>query len=106
MGSSRYSIEFTRETENDLDRLRGNRESVIEILLRLEEHPNKGHALQGKLKGLRSLEFSLPGSGVYRAVYQVQPDRTICLVVIIGPHENIYKKAERRVVALQRSGKI
>ncbi len=74
--------------------------------MKLEDDPYLGHILSGSLKGTRSLEFSLKGSGVYRAVYVVLHDNRVYLVFIVGPHENIYDKAERRVAALKRSGRI
>ncbi|MFQ5796543.1 MAG: hypothetical protein ACE5JP_16040 [Candidatus Bipolaricaulia bacterium] len=57
------------------------------------------------MKGVRSLEFSLPG-GAYRAAYMVQESEQVCLVFLIGPHEGFYKKAERRVAALRKQGEI
>jgi hypothetical protein len=69
----------------------------------LETEPTRGHILTGSLRGTRSLEFSLNGSGVYRAVYIVRNDRRVCLVFIVGPHENIYDRAERRVHAARRA---
>lgn len=76
------------------------------VLSRLEEQPRAGHTLTGLLRGTRALEFSLPGSGAYRAVYTIDTETQSCLIVIIGPHENIYDKAERRVEALKRAGKL
>jgi hypothetical protein len=52
------------------------------------------------------LEFSLRGGGAYRAVYVVLEEERLCLVFLVGPHENIYDRAERRVAALRRSGRI
>jgi hypothetical protein len=52
------------------------------------------------------LEFSLKGGGAYRAVYVILEAEKICLVFLIGPHESIYEKAERRAAALRRSGRI
>ncbi|MGI8403428.1 MAG: hypothetical protein ACR2OE_01425 [Thermomicrobiales bacterium] len=39
-------------------------------------------------------------SGVCRAVYVVDEDESICIVFIVGPHENIYAKAQSRYEAL------
>ena len=69
----------------------------------LEDDPLRGHPLTGSLKGARSLDFSLKG-GAYRAVYSVLDAERTCLVFIVGPHENIYQKAERRAAALKRAG--
>jgi mRNA-degrading endonuclease RelE of RelBE toxin-antitoxin system len=102
----RFEVELTREAEKDLKRLRPWKEQATRALVELEEDPYLGHALTGSLRGTRSLEFSLRGSGVYRAVYVVIENARVCLVFIVGPHENIYDKAERRVAALKRAGRI
>ncbi len=52
--------------------------------------------LSGFLRGARSLEFNLRGGGAFRAVYIVLEDVSTCVVLIVGPHENIYQRAERR----------
>lgn len=78
---------------------------AVQALRRLMEHPMAGHPLTGELKGLRSLEFSLPG-GAYRAVYAVKPKERVCLVVIVGPHEGLYERAARRVAGLRRAGEL
>ncbi|MCC7024885.1 MAG: type II toxin-antitoxin system RelE/ParE family toxin [Thermomicrobiales bacterium] len=72
----------------------------------LAVNPLRGHALAGDLKGVRSLEFSLLDTGVSRAVYVVVDEDQACLVFIIGPHENIYDRARRRLHALKRAGRI
>jgi mRNA-degrading endonuclease RelE of RelBE toxin-antitoxin system len=104
--SSRFGIQLTREAEKDLKKLRPHVERASGILRGLADDPFRGHSLTGDLKGARSLEFSLPGSGVYRAVYVVIDDAEICLIFIVGPHENIYDRAKRRLQALRRSGRI
>jgi addiction module RelE/StbE family toxin len=106
MTSSRFGIQLTREAEKDLKRLRPHTERASRIIRGLADDPFRGHALTGDLKGTRSLEFSLPGSGVYRAVYVVIDTDQICLIFIVGPHENIYDCARRRLQALQRSGRV
>ena len=106
MSTERFAVELTREAEKDLKRLRPWAEQATNAILQLEENPNLGHPLTGSLKGTRSLEFSLRGSGVYRAVYIVLDDNRTCLVFMVGPHENIYDRAERRVSALKRAGRI
>lgn len=104
--SSRFGIQLTREAEIDLKNLRPYAERASRVFRTLADDPLRGHALAGDLKGTRSLEFSLPGSGVYRAVYVVIDDVQICLIFIVGPHENIYDRAKRRLQALRRSGRI
>lgn len=105
MTSNAFELELTRDAEKDLDRLKGFRDRATRVLLQLEQNPFAGHALSGSLRGARSLEFSLPG-GAYRAVYVVFDAERVCLVFIVGLHENIYKKAERRYQALLRSGRL
>jgi hypothetical protein len=59
--------------------------------------------LNGSLKGVRALEFSLKGVAS-RAAYVVAEEERVCLVFMIGPHEGFYQKAERRVKALRKQG--
>ena len=106
MASNRFDVQLTREAEKDLRRLQAHTGRVTRAILKLEDDPFLGHPLTGSLKGTRALEFSLPGSGVYRAVYMVIDATRVCLVLIVGPHENIYDRAERRVNALRRAGHI
>lgn len=106
MASDRYTVRLTRHVEDDLKRLRRWRARVANQLLRLESDPFLGHTLSGSLKGVRSLQFSLPGGSVYRAVYVLVQEHHECVVFLIGPHENIYKRAERRLAAVIRSGEL
>ena len=103
---SRFGVQLTREAEKDLEKLRPHVERASRVIAALSDDPFRGHALAGDLKGTRSLEFSLPGSGAYRAVYVVIDNERICLIFIVGPHENIYDRAKRRLQALKRSGRI
>jgi mRNA-degrading endonuclease RelE of RelBE toxin-antitoxin system len=106
MSSNRFDVQLTREAEKDLRRQQTHTGRVTRAILKLEDDPFLGHPLTGSLKGTRALEFSLPGSGVHRAVYVVSDATRVCLVLIVGPHENIYDRAERRVKALRRAGHI
>lgn len=93
--SERHKVELSPRAEKDLKRLRPGTVRAARAILQLEDDPYRAHALAGSVGGTRSLEFSVKGSGA-RAVYVViDPERT-CLVHIIGPHENISAKAERR----------
>jgi mRNA-degrading endonuclease RelE of RelBE toxin-antitoxin system len=100
----RYRVELTDGAKKDLKKLRQHRGQIGEALGRLEENPQAGHALRDTLHRLRSLEFTVKGSGAFRAVYGVLDADAVCLVVIVGPHENIYGRAERRVEALRAAG--
>jgi mRNA interferase RelE/StbE len=105
MTSGRFRLEFTRDAAKDIRNLRSAAEAVLGTLSKLEVDPYAGHSLSGSLKGARSLEFTIPGSGAGRAVYYVLEQR-ICLIIVVGPHENIYDKATRRAKALKQAGRI
>ena len=100
-----FSVELTRAAEKDLRGYRGSIDQVVEELSKLERDPMAGHSLQGSLRGVRALEFSM-ADGEHRAVYVVLSEDSCCLVFLIGPHENIYRMAERRYQALKRSGAV
>src|SRR4051794_11355524 len=67
--TDRYSVELTEQAKEDVEKLRPWGEQVIRTLLILESEPLHSRVLTGSLRGARSLEVSLKGSGVYRAVY-------------------------------------
>lgn len=101
--SDRYEIELTRRAEKNLDDLKQERDRVVRKLERLRDDPQAGHTLRGSLRGARFLEFNLKGSGAYRAVYTIIDNERLCIVFVVGPHENIYKVAERRYAALLKT---
>jgi mRNA-degrading endonuclease RelE of RelBE toxin-antitoxin system len=96
MASRRYRVELVRDAEKDLKNLRPWTAQATQQLLRLEDDPLAGHPLTGILRGTRALEFTLKGGGAYRAVYTVLDEDRVCVVLIVGPQENIYQRAERR----------
>jgi mRNA-degrading endonuclease RelE of RelBE toxin-antitoxin system len=98
-----YTLRLTREADKDLTRLRKMRGRAGSALRKLQGDPLAGHALSGTLAGAHSLAFSMPG-GAYRAAYVVLEEERTCLVFLVGPHENFYKKAARRYKALQKQG--
>ncbi|CAN5710216.1 hypothetical protein BH09CHL1_BH09CHL1_36740 [soil metagenome] len=102
MTNDQFRIELWPDAEKDLKRHRTHAQTIRENLKKLEADPNKGHRLTGKLSGARSLEFNVKGSGAFRAIYVALPNQTICLVFILGPHENIYSRAESRWEAIKR----
>ena len=106
MTTERFQVELTRDAQNDLERLRPWTEQATNAILALGTRPSSGTPLAGSLKGTRSQECSLKGSGADPAVYIVADDRRICLVFIVGPHANICDNAERRVAALKGAGRI
>jgi len=96
---SSFQVHLTRNAEKDLLRLRELMPKAVEQILTLKQDPLKGHPLKGSLAGVRSLEFSLVGVA-YRATYAVQPEDSVCLVFLVGPHEGFYEKAQRRAKGL------
>ncbi len=101
--SDRIRIEILLDAEKDLIALKSRRDEAIREIHKLEDNPELGHPLKGSLKGTRALAFNLKGSGAYRAVHTVLEDQRVCVVFIVGPHENIYKKAERRWESVKKS---
>lgn len=98
----RFEIEILPNAAKDLKALKQQEAQAVQELLKLEENPELGHALQGSLRGARALEFTLRGSGAYRVVYTIIEEERVCAVFLIGPHENIYKRAERRWAAVKK----
>ena len=98
-------MELTRQAEKDLKDLRAYLPRVLKSLKALETDPFKGHTLKGSMRGVRSLEFSLPG-GAHRAAYFVVVDERTCLVFMVGAHEGFYDVAARRYEALVKSGEL
>lgn len=106
MPIKRYEVLLTSTVRKDLKRLRTHKTRIGEALGELETNPLAGHTLKGTLTGLRSLGFTVTGGGAFRAVYAVIDDEAVCLIIIVGPHENIYEAAERRVAALRAAGEV
>lgn len=102
MPNVRYEVNLLRKAEKDLDDLKQYRDAVVVELLKLENDPYLGHSLQGILREVRSLEFNLPNYGECRAAYVINKDQKVCIIFLVGPHENFYQKAERRAQAALR----
>jgi mRNA-degrading endonuclease RelE of RelBE toxin-antitoxin system len=100
--SDRFEVELLPKAEDDLDDLANQRDRAIAEILKLELNPHLGHTLKGSLRGVRSLEFTMKG-GVFRALYVIDEPNRVVIVFLVGPHENIYKKAERRWAALRKA---
>ncbi len=96
-----FLVELTALAVKDLKRLSTIEEEITGYLRELKTDPEKGHGLTQNLQGVRSLEFSIKGSGDYRAAYVVQEDERKVTVFLIGPHENFYDEAGRRVKTLK-----
>ena len=100
----RFTVYLTRAAEKDHGNFKGKaNENVEEALRQLEHHPHLGEPLAGNLAEVRSLHFSLKGSGQHRAAYVVLLEQQECVVFLIASRENFYREAERRYRALRRS---
>lgn len=86
-----YSVRLTKLAEKQLRKLP---EQVWDKLLILETFPEKGELLAGSEESLRSLHFTVKGSGQYRAIYIIE-DNLVCLVAFIGTRENFYDRFAR-----------
>ena len=102
MNEGRFEVEILPRAAKDLKGLKHHEAQALREILQLEENPELGHALLGSLRGVRALEFTLKGSGAYRAVYTVIDQQRVCIVFLVGPHENIYQRAERRWEAIKK----
>lgn len=96
MSDKKYSVDVTPPASKELLALVPYVEEITNILLCLEDTPEAGHYLKGDLKGFRSLEFALPGSGQYRATYVIIEAQKKCLIFAIGPHEGFYNVVKQR----------
>lgn len=72
--------------------------------LEVDPYNAQTHALSNNLRGARAIGFKGPG-GDYRAVYVIDEDKLV-VIFLVGPHENIYEKAWRRLEAVQRAFRI
>jgi len=63
------------------------RRRIIVALERLKSKPNSGKRLRGELEGLFSLRI-----GAMRAVYAVDTEKNVVVVLAIGTRGDVYKK--------------
>jgi len=101
--TDRHEVEILPKAEKDLKSLKQNQAQATREILKLEANPRLGHTLTVSLRGTHSLEFNLKGGGAYRAVYTILDDHRLCVVFLVGSHENIYMEAERRWAAVKKS---
>ena len=103
-----YSVELLKTAEDDLDNLKHKRDEAVEKLRELEENPKeKSSALSGHdLPSLYCYSFNLKGSGSYRAIFDLIEENKVCLLLVIGPRENVYFKASRKIRDLKKKGLI
>lgn len=96
MSPDSFQVALTRAALKDLKSYRGDAAIVKARIELLKTDPLAGHILTGSLVGVRSLSFSLRGSGQHRALYVFRELTCKSVVFLIGPHENIYDRGERR----------
>lgn len=92
-----FRVELAAGVTKDLKKLRHASTEAALQLMKLETDPQCGHALVGDLQGYRALEFNLKGSGAYRAIYRIDEAERVVIVYMVGPHENFYIRAKRRI---------
>lgn len=94
-------IELTSHASKDLKGLWRVSGEVTKHLKGLKANPLKGHSLSGSLQGMRALDFTMKGSGQFRAAYFYFSDENVVIIFLVGPHENFYQMAEKRVKLLK-----
>lgn len=92
-----FRVELLSAAQKDLKGLWRIRDEVVHALLVLEKVPDKGHDLQQDLQGISALDFTIKGSGQYRAAYLLIEEEKTCSILAIGPHENFYDMVKKRV---------
>ncbi len=101
MSGSPFDVHLTREADRDLRKLQQWSDEIEELLFGLGDDPYQGEVLAGSLRGVRSLHFSLKGSGAYRAAYVVLDEDEVVLIFMIASRENFYSEATRRFQTLR-----
>lgn len=91
-----FRVELLAAAQRDLKRIWQIREEVTHVLLELEKTPDKGHDLHQDLQGILSLDFTIKGSGQFRAAYVMIEEDQTCTIFAIGPRENFYALVKTR----------
>lgn len=92
-----FTVHFSNPAEKDLKRLPENvHRKVIEILRVFGDNPMAGIRLKQDLKRFWKYDFHANGVS-YRIIYDIDLKRKIILPLIVGPRENIYNQARRRL---------
>lgn len=93
-----YRIFYITAVKKDIKALPKNVEKSIQYdyLPKLSENPFCGKPLTGELRGYLSYSLTYQGTE-YRIIYEIQKDRLIVLIIMIGSCENIYNRLRRRV---------
>jgi len=81
-----YEVRLEKPAKRFLKKInREDQKRIIKKLRALEENPELGKPLTGKLAGLWSLRF-----GKFRALYQIKNKALLIFVLDIGHRKNIY----------------
>ncbi|MBF0500030.1 MAG: type II toxin-antitoxin system RelE/ParE family toxin [Candidatus Riflebacteria bacterium] len=96
-----FDLRLTGPARKDLDSIDEIRKAVVDEIIELKKDPKIGHSLKQNLQGAWSLDFTIKGSGQYRAAYIIIEADKVCLVFAIGPHENFYDLVSRRASQLK-----
>jgi mRNA-degrading endonuclease RelE of RelBE toxin-antitoxin system len=101
----KYSVELTTGTVKDLKAkaCKPHLKEIFEEIRVLETEPLAGDLLEGSLVKVRSLHFSLKGSGQWRVAYYVMTEEKVCIVLLVGTRENFYEKANSRYRSIKKS---
>jgi mRNA interferase RelE/StbE len=84
-------VVLARRVRNDMLALDGPQVDAVEDALgQLERDPVAGHALRGRLRGLRSLRV-----GSYRIIYQLSDDERTVRVAAIRHRSTAYRSDPR-----------
>ena len=83
-----YNVVLSRDAARTLEKATpAMRRRLIGAFERLKARPDSGKKLRGELEGSFSLRI-----GGMRAVYGVDADKKVVVVLAIGPRGDIYKK--------------
>lgn len=104
-GPSQYKIFFSSGACRDLKSkaCKPHLSTILKAINKLKNNPFEGQELKGSLLKVRSLHFTLKGSGQWRIAYYVMIDEKTCLILVIGTRENFYKKAVKRYKSFNKS---
>ena len=92
-----YEVVLSSAAQRDLDDLPPDLLSALQTthFPRIASHPrDAGRPKKGRLKGIFGYDFG-PRRG-YRVLYEILEAKRIVLVIAIGPHDQAYRRAERR----------
>lgn len=100
-----YSIEFSTGAVKDLKAkaCKPHLNEIFEEIQILGTEPLAGDLLEDSLAKVRSLHFSLKGSGQWSAAYYVMTEEKVCLILLFATRGNFYEKADSRYRSIKKS---